>query len=208
MSDMQEDRAHPRQGEGVVTRPTPHPIANAGEGMREAVARVIDPEAWEDYSSQEMHPAMLRRIEGRQLESLAKADAILSLLPSAPEGDAAAMRSAVELLTARADEQDKSADLHFAEGRPWKANRFAASCLRDAAAAIRALPLPANPPAEGMVLVPREVLEPFFDAAEPIAHYERERWHPGEWSARVNLITVGQFRALRAAMIAASKGGA
>ena len=48
----------------------------------------------------------------------------------------------------------------------------------------------------------REVLDCFMHAAEPILSNERDRWDPDEWMRRLNKLTVGDWRALHAALAA------
>lgn len=55
------------------------PRAAVGERSREAIARIVDPEPWQDVSGEDTYPAMLRRIDERKAAALAKADAILAL---------------------------------------------------------------------------------------------------------------------------------
>lgn len=91
------------------TRRAPHPIANAGEAMREALA----------WYGEQARLARLIHSEGDagrhalQEDGGKKADAILSLLPSAPEGDAAAMREAAMALL-----EACTAEFGWAPGEP------------------------------------------------------------------------------------------
>ncbi len=48
----------------------------------------------------------------------------------------------------------------------------------------------------------REGVDRFMHAAEPILSNERDRWDPDEWMRRLNKLTVGDWRALHAALAA------
>lgn len=145
-------------GVDALSRPTPHPIANAGEAMREAVARVIYPEA---FTPETPHSNQVYRQMGyheARADAFSKANAILSLLPSAPEGDAAAMRESAARSIDRYLEGSCDA-VDFALKQRICCSGHECGCMGSdvasylkhyLAAAIRALPLPANAQAEGV----------------------------------------------------------
>jgi hypothetical protein len=62
--------------------------------------------------------------------------------------------------------------------------------------------LPAPAPSAGETVL--DAIQPFLNVAEPIVHDDRVRWDPDEWMRRLNALTVGDFRKLHAAALAAT----